>query len=545
MKNKIFSFLKKCDYLSKDNTIYYNQKHSHQSSISGIITIICYFLIFFIFIYFCNQVLQREQPTAFFYKQYIPEIDTYFLNTSSIFHYLQLLDSDNKINNDDNTFMVFGTTKNIDNFLFNFSLEEFDHYYYGNCIKNDFFGIENFINDNNIYNSFCIRGFWNSTLKKNILTSEEDFIYPYLKYGSNSKNNSNIGYGIYIIKCQDISYKKSKCKNIKEINEATINLFQVKISFIDNNIDLSNLKDPIFPYSFDISGYLIGNSTVTCNNLNFVPTNIISYEGLLLSNKRIIESFKFEFNDQLIYEKTEESFLLSSFYFFMGNRAEIYFRMYRKFQDALADIGGISKALTTICYIINYLINDYTINQDINNNYFTLKKDEYQRRKKVHLKSYNNNNSEPKKTNLSNNSKIKSYEAIIGDKSIYRNKLINNYTKNNYNYKKDSNTNNIQIQIAFSDFMKDSFLNQKNIDLKKYLSNNKSMNCKMYFKSLIENKSESSRRLNLVKSLWKNKISEENIIYLSIQIDSINKNLFDYEQFSLINNQDFSNLKNY
>ena len=71
------------------------------------------------------------------------------------------------------------------------------------------------------------------------------------------------------------------------------------------------------------------------------------------------------------------------------------------------------------------------------------------------------------------------------------------------------------------------------------------MNCKMYFKSLIENKSESSRRLNLVKSLWKNKISEENIIYLSIQIDSINKNLFDYEQFSLINNQDISNLKNY
>ena len=84
--------------------------------------------------------------------------------------------------------MVFGTTKYIDNFLFNFWLEEFDHYYYGNCIKNDFFGIENFINDNNIYNSFCIRGFWNSTLKKNILTSDEDFIYPYLKYGSNSKN---------------------------------------------------------------------------------------------------------------------------------------------------------------------------------------------------------------------------------------------------------------------------------------------------------------------------------------------------------------------
>ena len=93
--------------------------------------------------------------------------------------------------------------------------------------------------------------------------------------------------------------------------------------------------------------------------------------------------------------------------------------------------------------------------------------------------------------------------------------------------------------------MKDSFLNQKSIDIKKYSTNNKSINCKMYFKSLIENKTDTSRRLNLVKSLWKNKISEENIIYLSIQIDSINKTLFDYEQISLINNQDFSNLKNF
>ena len=49
------------------------------------------------------------------------------------------------------------------------------------------------------------------------------------------------------------------------------------------------------------------------------------------------------------------------FIFFMGNRTEIYFRIYRKFQDALEDIGRISKVLTTICYIINYLFNDYTI----------------------------------------------------------------------------------------------------------------------------------------------------------------------------------------
>ena len=51
--------------------------------------------------------------------------------------------------------------------------------------KNDILGNESFIDE---FNSHYIRGFWNATLKKNIFTTDNNFIYPYLKYGSNSKN---------------------------------------------------------------------------------------------------------------------------------------------------------------------------------------------------------------------------------------------------------------------------------------------------------------------------------------------------------------------
>jgi hypothetical protein len=71
------------------------------------------------------------------------------------------------------------------------------------------------------------------------------------------------------------------------------------------------------------------------------------------------------------------------------------------------------------------------------------------------------------------------------------------------------------------------------------------INFKMYLRTFYDKKSILSKRLILVKSLWKSKISEENIIYLSIQIDSINKNLFNYNQFTLMKNNDFSCLRSF
>ena len=308
----MITFLTKCDILSNNNVIYFNKKSSHKSPISGVISIICYSLIFIFFIYFCSNVMNKNDPTSYFYKVFIPEIKAHFLNTSGIFHYIKLLDSNDDIKINEDSFIIFGNNEYIDKFLFNFSLVDFDHYYYGLCVKNDFIDNETLIKDNYIYKSFCIKGFWNSTLKKSILSSNKDFIFPYLKYGTSSKSNKNVGYGIYIIKCQKVSYRENVCKSKEIIEEEYNQLLRIKIIFKDNNFDISKYKKPILPYLLEVTNYLPGN-TITMNNLNFLPVNIISDDGLLFKTKRLIESFRFDLNDQFVYNKTKENTVLVHF----------------------------------------------------------------------------------------------------------------------------------------------------------------------------------------------------------------------------------------
>ena len=177
----------------------------------------------------------------------------------------------------------------------------------------------------------------------------------------------------------------------------------------------------------------------------------------------------------------------------IGNRVDIYLRIYRKFQDALADIGGISKALSTFCFIINCLINDYTINKDINNHYFAIKKEDYQKRKYKPFLPFNIYNLEKKKeegiiinwTSISTSKRGKIIENLnINDKS---NKILKNDFTTNSNNNINEKKKILQLQISsYFDFMKDSFLNGKKIEINNSKKNN--INFKLYFKNLIEKK---------------------------------------------------------
>ena len=61
---------------------------------------------------------------------------------------------------------------------------------------------------------------------------------------------------------------------------------------------------------------------------------------------------------------------------------------------------------------------------------------------------------------------------------------------------------------------------------------------KIYFNSLFISNTPWSKRLKLIRKIWKTKISEENILYLSIEIDGINKYLYKYNQYT--NRSDYS-----
>ena len=65
-------------------------------------------------------------------------------------------------------------------------------------------------------------------------------------------------------------------------------------------------------------------------------------------------------------------------------------------------------------------------------------------------------------------------------------------------------------------------------------------NFKIYIISLFNSKTPWARRLKLIRKIWKNKISEENILLLSIEIDSIKKFIYENNQSY---KSDFSSVK--
>ena len=83
-------FLRKVDMLSPKITLYYKQKNTHASVISGILTIIvCTLIITFATIYFVRYA-NKENPTAYFYNRYIDDIGTFSFKENHFFNFVQL-----------------------------------------------------------------------------------------------------------------------------------------------------------------------------------------------------------------------------------------------------------------------------------------------------------------------------------------------------------------------------------------------------------------------------------------------------------------------
>ena len=83
--------LKRCDLISPRITLYFKGEQSHSSIFSGIVTIISYLFIFVYLIYDIKEYIYKENPTIYFYNRYVKDTGSYPLNSSSIFHFFQLI----------------------------------------------------------------------------------------------------------------------------------------------------------------------------------------------------------------------------------------------------------------------------------------------------------------------------------------------------------------------------------------------------------------------------------------------------------------------
>ena len=525
-------FLRNCDLISDLNCIYYNGYKQHVSRIGGFLTILAYLCTLFFAVYFSIDAVYKKNPTSYFFKKFIPDTGVLYLN-STMFHFIELLDPDDNVIMDERSWMIFGTETYIDKFLLDFDISEESHWNYGPCNDKDDREFKSQNEDLQYFKAWCTRGYWNASTREYITNEDKNYIPPYIAHGTGSKVLKNIGYGVYIAKCQNTTFRNN-CRTMKEINEEFKKLLRIKVSVIDNNFDVTLYKNPVVPYFLDIKNHLTGE-TITHNNLNFNPVAIQTNDGLVFNTNLTSNSYILDFNEKLTYERGN-TILLSGWYFLITNLCETYTRTYPKIQESLANVGGALKAILLFAEIINFLFNQWRIILDIQYECEKLGLDYSFFDQDINLKGNFKNfqiqkfdsvtlKNEKKTTNNYKNASqipLSTTNSSNMNKNLLGNKLkqINNYIdkKENINSKNNNmgnfNDNNVDYNI-------DTFNNKQNNNMNKIIKRKKGniISFFLYIKSIFKAKiKDTDSNIRLMHKFWINKISEENIVHMDLKL---------------------------
>lgn len=486
------------------NYIYFKNHKNHPSGFAGFLTILSYFIILILGILFSLDILLKRNPTSYFFKKFIPDAGYYYLNSSGIFHYFQLLTPNDEVRIDPDSFVVIGTETYIDSFLGKVNFTNEDYWIYDLCSKKDIKEFEHILTDEQFEKSVCIRKFYNKTTKRIYTTDDPDFPYPSLKHGTGSTNPSkpNKGYGAYVAYCDDtMPHRTTPCKSLEEKEKEKSEIMRVSLGMIDNDFDVTLYKDPIVRNFINSKNHLTGKS-ITNNNLNFNPVQINTDDGFVFRTSSSKNSFRLDLIEKTTYEPTDETSIISAWYFLMGNRQETYDRSYQKIQEVLASVGGTSKAILMIAQILNYCVNQYRILLDTQMMLETLgvRNSGIQENSRMYKASkVNTNHSSPAKndtvTNRINVSQTNNYLIKTTNSNHFPlNQIPTNPVKSHYPLKKIKTMS--QKKISFWEFVKSHFSTKSNIIIK----------------------------IELINSFWKSKVSEENIVQMHLYIQRILQN---------------------
>ena len=135
-------FIKYFDYLSPRVTFYHNGFLSHNSILSGILSIIVVIFILILAGYYFLEIIKRKDPISYYIPTFIEDSGSFQINKSTLFHFLTSVQNfKGKTFHetfDLTIFNVIGTNvylENYSNIVKRNGLEKFDHWLYGYCSK--------------------------------------------------------------------------------------------------------------------------------------------------------------------------------------------------------------------------------------------------------------------------------------------------------------------------------------------------------------------------------------------------------------------------
>ena len=428
-------FLKKCDFLSPVITLYFNGYLYHSSIISGILSIFVCILLYIVTFLYILDLFRRENPSpkTTYFSRFEKEIGSFPLNTSSLFHFINIKENSYSQEEqfvDFNNFRIIGFNTYLDDYLEDRNLYKLDHWLYGLCGDENITNISFLINQDYFNKSACIKYYYDSKMGRYYDIDNPNFLWPVLQHGvSNSKNKF---YSVIIEKCEGFY-----CKNDLDMNNL-LKYGVVNFYFIDNCIDALNYYKPINEYLYKIENKF-EEKDYFINHLFFNPANIEIKKGLVsLNEKKTV----LEFNRNDIYLHKNKGDVYMGYYIWVNNKTNYYIITYKRLLDILSSIGGIYECIFTIVIFINKFINKYVMLSDTEKYLFSsslhLKYKRKQNKNKIKLQILKPIQIEVDKSIISirhpseksNNNYILSWPRI-DENSLKYNKTFNDKERNN------------------------------------------------------------------------------------------------------------------
>ena len=396
-------FIKYLDYLSPTISIYYKGNLTHSSIVSGIVSIIAIIGMIFLAIHFSLDIIKRDNPYAFFFNSYIKDAGIYEINSTSLFHFIDIQQNiRGAFSHETFNFTIFnviGYQGAVDNFL---SIPEnhinrVNHWLYGPCNK-DIHGkdLKDLINSYDIFEQgACIHKFWDHEDQKYYEIGDPNFKWPSIAHGTNNEKIKI--YNILITRCNkylinDILGQDYKCQENSIFSEY-FRIMGTKIMslyFINNYINILNYNNPYSQFFYRIED-IIKTNQYTYEEININPSIITTYNGIALNTKKEEKSYVFERNVASIVNDDSTN-LYMSYTFYLRNTMNYYQRSYKKIQDIISSIGGISQVINISAIFLNKIYNNFIVLYDTEELLNSLITSERRKHKKDSKKMYSRRN---------------------------------------------------------------------------------------------------------------------------------------------------------
>ena len=463
-------FFKKLDFLSPPITFYHRGYLSHNSVISGILSIILKILIFIFSVYYSLEIIQRKNPKIFSYTTFVDDAGTFSLNSSHIFHFLSMSSIFTNFVVDGINFTYFriiGLEEYYENYLKTKNLSDYEHWLYGLCNNNtDTQGISDIITYDFFERSACIRKYFSKKDQKYYDTDDPKFKWPIIAHGTNNPNL--VVYNIVIESCKEdtvdlILGKGNHCQETEfyNLNENYSYFAVTYLYFINNYINIINYKQPKKKFVYTIEG-MVNKNEYSANHLNFDPAQIKTHNGLFFDNIEKETLHIFERND-VFTAKKEGLDIFTAYVFWLKNTMSFHERDYKRIQDIISSIGGISQFITIVAIYINTLYNNYIVLSDTE----TLLKSSIHTERNINIKNEIERKRARQKLRELKNEKTKN--KIFNNMNYSMEKPKNKNTKDSKIQNNLSKSNN-NICITSTDNIN---INHHRIDIEKIENSNK------------------------------------------------------------------------